>query len=64
MSYNVEVILPLPLDQKFTYFVSKQEFDFIKPGMRIIVPFGKSKFITCFTCKMSKPLAAISVHII
>ena len=46
MSYNVEVILPLPLDQKFTYFVSKQEFDFIKPGMRIIVPFGKSKFIT------------------
>ena len=46
MSYNVEVILPLPLDQKFTYFVSKQEFDFIKPGMRIIVPFGKSKFLT------------------
>ncbi len=46
MSYYVEVILPLPLDQKFTYFVSKQEFDFIKPGMRIIVPFGKSKFVT------------------
>ena len=46
MSYYVEVILPLPLDQKFTYFVSKQEFDFIKPGMRIIVPFGKSKFLT------------------
>ena len=46
MSYYVEVILPLPLDQKFTYFVSDQEFDFIKPGMRIIVPFGKSKFLT------------------
>ena len=46
MSYYVEVILPIPLDQKFTYFVSKQEFDFIKPGMRIIVPFGKSKFLT------------------
>ena len=46
MSYYVEVILPIPLDQKFTYFVSKQEFDFIKPGMRIIVPFGKTKFLT------------------
>ena len=54
MSYNVEVILPLPLDQKFTYFVSKQEFDFIKPGMRIIVPFGKSKFITSIAHSVHK----------
>ena len=54
MSYNVEVILPLPLDQKFTYFVSKQEFDFIKPGMRIIVPFGKSKFITAIAHSVHK----------
>ena len=54
MSYNVEVILPLPLDQKFKYFVSKQEFDFIKPGMRIIVPFGKSKFITAIAHSVHK----------
>lgn len=46
MPYFVEVILPLALDKTFTYQVSETEFHFIKPGMRIAVPFGKSKIVT------------------
>jgi primosomal protein N' (replication factor Y) len=46
MSYFVEVILPLALDKTFTYQVSEAEFKYIKPGMRIAVPFGKSKMYT------------------
>ena len=44
--YFVEVILPLSLAQTFTYEVSDVEFNFIKKGMRIAVPFGKSKIYT------------------
>ncbi len=42
----VEVILPLSLSKTFTYRVSEAEFHFIKNGMRIAVPFGKSKIYT------------------
>ena len=46
MAYYVDVILPIAVNQKFTYIISKDEYDFIKPGMIIIVPFGKSKLYT------------------
>ena len=46
MPYFVEVILPLALDKTFTYQVSEAEFHYVKPGMRIAVPFGKSKIVT------------------
>ena len=46
MAYFVEVILPLALDKTFTYQVSEAEFHYVKPGMRIAVPFGKSKIVT------------------
>ncbi|WP_310377548.1 primosomal protein N' [Flavobacterium sp.] len=42
----VEVILPLSLSKTFTYSVSESEFDFIKNGMRLAVPFGKNKIFT------------------
>ena len=42
----VEVILPLSLSKTFTYRISEAEYDFIKPGMRVAVPFGKSKIYT------------------
>lgn len=51
MSYFVEVILPLALDKTFTYQVSEAEFKYIKPGMRIAVPFGKSKMYTALAIK-------------
>jgi primosomal protein N' (replication factor Y) len=52
MSYYVDVILPIPVNQKFTYLISKDEYDYIKPGMRIIVPFGKSKLYTSISVKI------------
>jgi primosomal protein N' (replication factor Y) (superfamily II helicase) len=44
--YFVEVILPLSLAKTFTYSVSEAEYDYIQQGMRIAVPFGKSKIYT------------------
>ena len=44
--YFVEVILPLSLAKTFTYRVSEAEFYFVKNGMRVVVPFGKSKMYT------------------
>jgi primosomal protein N' (replication factor Y) (superfamily II helicase) len=46
MSFFIEVILPLALPQTFTYRISEAEFHYIKIGMRVAVPFGKSKFYT------------------
>ncbi|WP_409416926.1 primosomal protein N' [Flavobacterium sp. PS2] len=42
----VEVILPLSLAKTFTYRISEAEFNFIQKGMRVAVPFGKSKMYT------------------
>jgi len=44
--YFIDVILPIPLKQTFTYHVNKDEAYFLKPGMRVAVPFGKSKIYT------------------
>lgn len=44
--YFVEVILPLSLAKTFTYKVSEAEFHFVNNGMRVVVPFGKSKMYT------------------
>ena len=47
--YFVEVILPLSLAKTFTYKVTEVEFHFVKNGMRVVVPFGKSKMYTALT---------------
>tara|TARA_R110000787_G_scaffold86285_11_gene184113 strand:+ start:5312 stop:7762 length:2451 start_codon:yes stop_codon:yes gene_type:complete len=44
--YFINVILPIPLKQLFTYEVNKDEAMFLKQGMRVAVPFGKSKIYT------------------
>ena len=44
--YFVDVILPIPVENTFTYAVNEAEYAFIKPGMRLAVPFGKSKIYT------------------
>ena len=46
MSHFINVILPLPLEKHFTYSVSAAEADFLQQGMRVAVPFGKSKIYT------------------
>lgn len=44
--YFVDVILPIPIRQAFTYSVNSDEVAFLKRGMRVAVPFGKSKIYT------------------
>ncbi len=44
--FFVDVILPIPLNQTFTYSINKDEAAFLKPGMRVAVPFGKTKIYT------------------
>ena len=44
--YFVEVILPLALAKTFTYSISEAEYHYIQKGMRLAVPFGKSKIYT------------------
>jgi primosomal protein N' (replication factor Y) len=46
MNYFIEVIIPLSLPKTFTYRVSESEYSYIEKGMRIAVPFGKSKIYT------------------
>lgn len=42
----IEVILPLSLSKTFTYSVSEAEYNYIKKGFRVAVPFGKNKIYT------------------
>ncbi len=44
--YFIDVLLPIPLNQTFTYSVNKDEAAFLKQGMRVAVPFGKTKVYT------------------
>lgn len=43
MSHFIDVILPIPVENAFTYRVTEAESVFIQEGMRVAVPFGKSK---------------------
>ena len=49
MPYFIDVILPLPLQKRFTYAISEAEANFLEEGMRVAVPFGKSKVYTAIT---------------
>jgi primosomal protein N' (replication factor Y) len=59
MAYFIDVILPIPLEKLFTYSISASEFDFLQRGMRVAVPFGKTKIYTGIVYKVHKeaPLA-------
>jgi len=46
MNFYINVILPLPLEKQFTYEVTPDEAEFLQPGMRVAVPFGKTKIYT------------------
>ncbi len=46
MMQFVNVVLPIPLERHFTYSVTPKEALLLKPGMRVSVPFGKSKIYT------------------
>lgn len=53
MQYFINVILPIRLEQLFTYRVSQSESEFLRPGMRVAVPFGKTKIFTALVNEVS-----------
>ena len=59
MDFFLDVVLPIPLERLFTYKISSEEADFIKPGMRVAVPFGRSKIYTAlaYNVHSDAPLA-------
>ena len=42
----VDVILPLPLPAAYTYALPEERQEVVRPGCRVIVPFGAKKFYT------------------
>lgn len=52
MNYFLDVILPIPLQKAFTYHITEAEAQFLKTGMRVAVPFGKSKIYTALAFKI------------
>ncbi|OBX26063.1 replication restart helicase PriA [Gelidibacter algens] len=59
MQHFIDVILPIPLEKLFTYSITAAESEFLKAGMRVAVPFGKSKIYTAlvFNIHQQKPMA-------
>ncbi len=46
MVHFINVVLPIPLERHFTYSITVREAAILRPGMRVSVPFGKSKIYT------------------
>lgn len=45
-TYFVEVIIPVPVDNVFTYRVPFELNEYLKKGVRVVVPFGRAKYQT------------------
>lgn len=52
MLHFIDVILPIPVKNDFTYRISEAEAAFIKQGMRVAVPFGKTKVYAAIVIKV------------
>lgn len=52
MEIYINVILPIPLEKHFTYRISEYEASQLKLGMRVAVPFGKSKLYTALVVEL------------
>ncbi|MFD1163288.1 replication restart helicase PriA [Hwangdonia seohaensis] len=52
MQYFIDVIIPIPLKKLFTYSITPSESQFLSEGMRVAVPFGKSKIYTGIVFKI------------
>ncbi|MEP5253832.1 MAG: primosomal protein N' [Winogradskyella arenosi] len=66
MLHFIDVILPIPLQKAFTYHITEAEAEFLSVGMRVAVPFGKSKIYTAlvYSIHQNPPLAydAKTIH--
>lgn len=45
-TYFADVALPLPIPQLFTYRIPSEFLELVKPGIRVIVSFGRQKVVT------------------
>ena len=54
MSFYIDVLLPFPLKNFYTYRISEEEFKFIKKGFRVLVPFGAKRVFTSIVIKKHK----------
>lgn len=50
----VDLIIPVPLPNLFTYFVQDHQVDEVEVGKRVVVKFGKSKFYTAIIRSIHK----------
>ncbi|MFD2551000.1 primosomal protein N' [Bizionia sediminis] len=48
----IDVIIPIPIENAFTYRITEAESKFIVPGVRVSVPFGKTKIYTGIVLKV------------
>lgn len=57
MPHFVNVILPIPLQKLFTYKITQGEAEILQQGMRVVVPFGKTKLYTAIVanCHQNAP---------
>ena len=46
MDFFINVIVPIPLQRLFTYKITQAEADYLRQGMRVVVPFGASNLYT------------------
>jgi primosomal protein N' (replication factor Y) len=53
-----DVILPIPVHREFTYRVPFEFNEFMKNGIRVIVPFGKSKLLTGIVTRVHDQIPA------
>lgn len=53
-NFFINVILPIPLQRMFTYSITEAEAAFLKQGMRVAVPFGKTKIYTALVYNIHK----------
>ncbi len=52
MNYYIDVVLPIPLERLFTYVVTPAEAQQLKKGMRVAVPFGKTRIYTALVMEI------------
>lgn len=55
-TFFADIILPLPVKKNFTYRVPFELNDLIQNGIRVIVPFGKSKFYSGIVAKVHEQI--------
>lgn len=54
----IDVVIPVPLQKLFTYSITELESGFLQKGMRVAVPFGKSKIYTGIVFNIHKQAPA------